>query len=113
MFGLKANLRLRTQADFDHVFSRANTLKTAGFRLLWCKSQQHYPRLGIIISKRQVKHAVTRNQIRRQIRESFRLIQHQLAGFDIIILVNHQAAVQTRVEQRQRLEQLWHGLTAV
>ena len=36
--------------------------------------------------------AVCRNRIRRQIRESFRLHQHTLAGLDIVVMANTRAA---------------------
>lgn len=40
------------------------------------------PRLGLIIAKRFAPRAVTRNAIKRVIREAFRLRQHQLAPRD-------------------------------
>lgn len=41
-------------------------------------------RLGLIIAKRHAPHAVTRNTIKRVIREAFRLRQHQLAAHDFV-----------------------------
>lgn len=45
-----------------------------------------HPRLGLALTKRYARLAVSRNRIRRQMRESFRLHQHQIGGFDIVIL---------------------------
>jgi len=45
-----------------------------------------HPRLGLALTKRYARHAVDRNRIRRQMRESFRLHQDQLAGFDFVIM---------------------------
>lgn len=47
---------------------------------------QAHPRLGLALTKRYVKRAVDRNRIRRQLRESFRLHQQQLCGYDIVIV---------------------------
>ncbi len=44
-------------------------------------------RLGLIVAKRINRRAVTRNHIRRLIRESFREHQALLAGLDIVVLV--------------------------
>ena len=42
------------------------------------------PRLGLIIGKKQAKRAVTRNTIKRIIRESFRVQQNRLPNRDIV-----------------------------
>ena len=104
--------RLRTQAQFRHVFSKTNTLKNKGFRLLWRQNDLESPRLGAIIPKREIPLAVNRNQLRRRIRESFRLHQQQLGAHDVIILVKRSALDLSSAEFKQSLEQLWAGLTA-
>lgn len=48
-----------------------------------------YPRLGLAISKRNVKTAVGRNRVKRLVRESFRRHRQQLAGLDIVVLSRH------------------------
>ncbi len=46
-----------------------------------------YPRLGMSVG-RKVGNAVRRNRIRRLIRESFRLMQHDLPeGYDLVVVV--------------------------
>lgn len=42
--------------------------------------------MGLILSKRIIPLAVTRNRVKRLLRESFRRHQQELAGLDIIIL---------------------------
>lgn len=44
-------------------------------------------RLGIVVAKRNVKLAVDRNKLKRQIRESFRQQQLTLAGLDVVVVV--------------------------
>lgn len=43
-------------------------------------------RLGMVISKKSLPKAHQRNRIKRLIRESFRLNQNELCGFDIVVL---------------------------
>ncbi len=48
-------------------------------------------RLGITVSKK-LGHAVTRNRIRRRIREAYRLLEPKLeAGYDVVIVARHAA----------------------
>jgi len=44
-----------------------------------------YPRLALVVSKRFAPRAVTRNRIRRLIREAFRLQQVGLGGSDCVV----------------------------
>ncbi len=44
------------------------------------------PRLGLVISKKSIKHAVDRNRVKRMTRESFRLCQSRLSGLDVVIM---------------------------
>lgn len=54
--------------------------------MLAVPNELDHARLGIAITKRHVRRAVVRNRIRRQIRESFRLHQEQVAGLDVVVL---------------------------
>lgn len=64
-------------------------------------------RIGIIVSKRIAKLAVTRNQIKRVVRESFRLNQQKLTGYDIIVVAKQPCDTLTKVELRKGIEDLW------
>lgn len=46
-----------------------------------------YARLGLAITKKAVPNATSRNQIKRIIRERFRLNQELLSGLDIVVLI--------------------------
>ncbi len=43
-------------------------------------------RIGVIVSKKNIRKAVFRNRIKRMTRESFRMNQHLLTGLDIVII---------------------------
>lgn len=66
-----------------------------------------YPRLGVIISKKNIKRATTRNRFKRVIRERFRLNQHKLKPVDIFVFIKRRAEDLTKKELDQQLtEQL-------
>ena len=75
------------------VFARPNTLGVA--------------RLGLAISKKQLKLAVERNRAKRLARESFRRHQIQLQGLDIVVMAR--AGIKTLSNQQilQSLERHW------
>lgn len=81
--------RLLAAKDFNRVFQHATKQSDRHLILLACANSQHYARLGMAVSKRQLKRAVDRNRIKRVIRESFRTRQAQLRGLDIVVLVRH------------------------
>ena len=65
--------------------------------------QQPHPRIGITISKRQVRFAVNRNRLKRIIREWFRLNQEQLESGDWIFIVTQRALQATPNQIRKTL----------
>lgn len=57
-----------------------------------------WPRLGLIIPKRQVRLAVRRNTLKRWIREAFRHRQQCLPAADIVVRVQGAALTHDQVE---------------
>lgn len=43
------------------------------------------PRIGIVVSKKVVRHAHSRNYMKRVIRELFRRFQHEIPSVDLVI----------------------------
>ncbi len=83
-------LRLVRTRHFEKVFA-ARVRTAAGPLIVWAAPNDlEYCRLGLSISRR-AGTAVTRNRIRRLVRESFRLLQHGLPrephGYDVIVSV--------------------------
>ncbi|MCV6589763.1 MAG: ribonuclease P protein component [Marinobacterium sp.] len=80
-------LRLLTGADFQQVFDNVS-LKVPDRHILILARPNGltHPRLGFVISKKNVRHAVKRNRVRRIMRESFRLNQHKLPSVDILVM---------------------------
>ncbi len=79
--------RLLTAGDFRSVFDQVDA-KAACPQCLFLarRSSTGQARLGFIISKKNVRHAVDRNRIKRIAREVFRLNYGQWPPLDIILL---------------------------
>jgi ribonuclease P protein component len=87
--------RLLTPSQFKAVFdSPDGKLPGRNVLLLVRENQLPHPRIGLVIGKKSVKLSVERNRIKRQLRETFRLHQMELTGWDIAELDNPELAKQ-------------------
>ena len=102
--------RLTDKAQFDQVLRhRRYRQQSQGCRLYAAPNQLDHPRLGLIIGKRQVRLAVTRNRLKRVIRDSFRRHQHELPPADIVVQM---FAAPDNAELQGILSRLWQDLAA-
>jgi ribonuclease P protein component len=109
-------MRLTRARQFDAVF--AGRMRTAaGPLVVWAlPNDVGHPRLGLTVSRR-AGNAAVRNRIRRLLRESFRLLQHELpaagGGYDLVIGVRrHEPMTLAQYEQAvlqaaRALERSW------
>ena len=77
------NIRLRKRADFDSARSRGKRVSDQLFALTAAPSGHPETRWGLAVSRR-VGNSVVRNRVKRQIRESLRLMPGD-AGMDVIV----------------------------
>jgi ribonuclease P protein component len=79
----------------------------AFFGILYLANSRGRPRLGMAVAVRTVGNAARRNRIRRIVRESFRLHQHELPAVDVI--VNARAAARDADNDKlfASLKRLW------
>lgn len=70
-----------------------------------------HPRLGLVIAKKNIRHAVQRNRVKRIIRESFRLHQHELPAIDLIILARAGLGEFNNAELHTEITKVWSRLT--
>lgn len=85
-------LRVRRRKDFLRVQrSAAIRIRTRSFTVVAKNVGESVPRLGCVVSKR-VGQAVTRNRVRRLIREIFRRLQERLEARDYIVIASPAAA---------------------
>lgn len=99
------------KAEFKAVFDESKKISQRYLVALYRPNLQQDARVGIMVGKRAVPLAVERNQIKRVIRESFRVNQVKLQGLDIIVIVRHQCHVLTKVQLREGVEKLWQNLS--
>lgn len=98
-------------AEFQRIFKGADCrVAGAALTLLAAANTLGHPRLGMALSKKQVRRAVERNRIRRQVRESFRLHQHQLGGVDIVVLGRAGIDTLSTQELRSAIDRSWEEL---
>lgn len=95
-FSFPQSIRLKTAEDFSIVFKQAKKLNYREFSVYVRSNNLNRPRLGLAISKKSAKKAVTRNLIKRIIRENFRLNQKKLVGWDIIFVAKFAAGQSSR-----------------
>lgn len=111
MLSFSRDNRLVSKQDFQSVFAKTSSkISRKNLLALYRPSQQSLPRLGIIIGKQYVKHAVDRNCLRRVIRESFRHHKEAIKGLDIIIIVRSKYAG-VKKAFREDIDNLWPLLT--
>lgn len=102
--------RLRASYEFAQVWDKGKKCSVRGLAAISCINTHGYPRLGISISKRTIRHAVHRNRIKRLVRETFRLRQTQLPSADIVVVVYKGVDTLTPQQQHQLLQSLWERL---
>ena len=103
--------RLLTPRHFKAVFD-SPTGKVPGKNLLLLarNNELDHPRLGLVIGKKSVKLSVQRNRLKRLMRESFRLHQEILVGWDIVIVARKGLGDVENPELIQHFDKLWKRL---
>lgn len=104
--------RLTTASAFDCVFRKSRRSADGFFTVLYRTNDLGYPRLGLAIAKKRVRRAVGRNRLKRLIRESFRAIQPQLNGLDIVVLARDKAGMAPNAEVSASLARHWRRLAS-
>jgi len=102
--------RLKSRTDFSQVFDNPEKLSGKPLLILWKPGKAGCARLGVIASKRVSRLAVSRNRIRRVIRDSFRHAKETLGQLDIIIIARHPCAGLSKSELRKETDILWQRL---
>ncbi|MCX8017884.1 MAG: ribonuclease P protein component, partial [Rhodocyclaceae bacterium] len=77
--------RLRKPAEYAAVFSARRVLRGDSFALHYRPNGLDYPRLGLVMPKKQARTAVLRNALKRQARELFRLRRPSLPQLDMVL----------------------------
>lgn len=82
---LSKKTRLLNSNEFKFVFQKSIRIKITGIILFSRINKFTYPRIGLAIAKKYIKHSHERNRIKRYMRETFRINQHYLSPSDFIL----------------------------
>jgi ribonuclease P protein component len=97
--------RLRRREDFAKVYAKGDRYRGKYLNLrIVCDRNEAFTRIGIVVSKKVSKLAVTRNRFKRQLRAIFRQLLSQLKdGLQIVVTV-------TTVQSKPSYQELWDDL---
>ncbi|MDA9611652.1 ribonuclease P protein component [OM182 bacterium] len=103
--------RLLIPADFKNVFDYCEfKVSNRHFLFLAKINKSDKPRLGIVVSKKNVRLAVQRNKIKRIVRQAFRAKSKYLTNIDIIVLARKDAVKISKFLLNQSIENLMADL---
>jgi len=85
--------RINDSGSYQQVFKSSCRSADEKFLVLARNNSLKWARLGLVISKKNVSRAVSRNQIKRAIRESFRHHKNILKGLDIVVVAHKKQTI--------------------
>ena len=109
---LGAELRLRSKLQFDAIYAGGRRLDDRFFGIRVKPNGLDHPRIGLAVAIKTMGNAVARNRLRRLVRESFRLAQHELPAVDVVVSAKFPAAKEPASILRASLATLWNRVAS-
>src|SRR6202012_5450873 len=106
-----AQRRLRRKSDFEAAYARGRRFGNGFFAVTARPNDIGGPSLGVAVSVKNAVGPVEPNRLRRTIRESFRLHQHELPPVDLVVSARARARDAAGAELRASLLSLWQKVT--
>jgi ribonuclease P protein component len=106
-YSFPSSFRLKNGFQIQEALSGARKYRDHSLSVFIKPNSLEYPRLAMVIARKNVGSAVKRNRLKRLIRESFRLNQDKIKGNDIIIFGYRGIEILTNSELRQCLIKNW------
>lgn len=111
-FEFPRSSRLLNAGDYRTVFNGAQLkVSDRNLLILATPNQLSYPRVGLVIAKKNVRLAVQRNRVKRIIRESFRLQHSGLPNLDIVVLARKGMGDLDNPALKRLIEHSWQRLS--
>lgn len=105
--GFAPRKRLLSPKDYERVYALRRRVSDSFFTVNHAPSVAGHARLGLSVGAKMVGNAVARNRIKRTVRESFRLHQHQLPAVDLVVGARAMVRTAHNARLRESLADLW------
>ena len=104
--------RLLSAKDFQAVFAKPIKSADSLYTVLASPNELSSPRLGVIVSKKNVAKASARNRLKRIVRESFRTHKHMINAFDVVVICKQRSAAMVNEELFKKLDKHWMRISS-
>ncbi|MGD8977349.1 MAG: ribonuclease P protein component [Gammaproteobacteria bacterium] len=102
--------RLNLKSDFTRVFKRSHRSADRLFVVLARNGASGSPRLGMAISLKATGRAVSRNRIKRLVRESFRQHRSHLPPLDFVVMARPGVSREPSARIAESLQAHWNRI---
>ena len=97
------------KSEYTNLFQNGQRYVGRFWVIRYCFVEPGYSKLGLAMSKKNVKTAVKRHQCKRVVRESFRIQQYNHA-IHLVVMPRKYTQKANKAELRICLEQFWQSL---
>ena len=98
---------MRLKSDFEKVHGGGKRIADSFFSMTFRPNDLGAARLGLAVAVRTAGNAVARNRVRRIVKESFRLAQHELPAVDCVVAARARVKGAPARELHLSLGSLW------
>jgi len=110
--GFPRPARLLSGKDFDRVYALRQRVSDGYFSINYAPAATGAPRLGLSVGAKMAGNAVSRNRVKRTIRESFRLHRATLPPLDLVVGARALARTAHNARLRESLAELWKKIAS-
>lgn len=103
--------RMLKAEEYSQVFNKAHRSSDQYFTVLAKPKNNGFVKLGLAVSKKKARRAVSRNRLKRIIRESFRLSKNTIACANYVVMVQQKSEKVSNKVLFLSLEKHWQNLT--
>ena len=107
-----AELRLRSKLQFDALYASGRRLDDRFFGLRVKPNGLGHARIGLAVAVKTAGNGVARNRLRRLVRESFRLAQHELPAVDVVVSAKFPSREAPAATLHASLAALWQRVAS-